>query len=235
MNTNDIKATQPSGKHNDTDKEKQPDTSTTQPTREAESTENDFADIAHQDTFFAENALLTHPSYKKLEENLNAAEAQAQENFDKLMRKMAELDNFRRRSERDVDSARKYAIQRLIEELLPIIDSLERAMQLQIPKEGAEAIRSMQQGIELTLKLFADTLQKFSVQAIDPLGQPFDPSVHEAISIQESATVEPGTILNVLQKGYLLHDRSIRPARVIVAKAPAAKEDKETAEDEWMD
>lgn len=187
----------------------------------SEKAETDFEDISEQNSFFESQGetqgILEHPSYKALEEQLSAAEAKMHENWDKAVRSMAELDNFRRRVERDLDGARKFAIQRLIEELLPVIDSLEQALQVQTASSAEEVLQSMRHGIELTLKLFHEALKKFEVQAIDPAGEAFDARFHEVVSTQQSDK-DDGTILVVLQKGYLLHDRAIRPARVIIAK-----------------
>lgn len=186
-----------------------------------EKTETDFDEIAEQNSFFEPQSesqgILEHPTYKALEEQLTAAEAKMHENWDKAVRSMAELDNFRRRVERDIDSTRKFAIQRLIEELLPVIDSLEQALQVKTAASAEEILQSMRHGIELTLKLFHEALKKFNVQSIDPMGEKFDARLHEVVSAQESDE-EDGTIIMVLQKGYLLHDRAIRPARVIIAK-----------------
>jgi len=161
------------------------------------------------------NALL-HPSYPELEEKLTLAEQQAHENWEKSVRLLAELDNVRRRSERDVANAHRYSLEKFAIALLPVIDSMEQALQL----AEKSSDKSMHEGIELTMKLFLDVLKKFEVQQLDPLGEAFDPHQHEAISIQDSADVPPNSVLLVVQKGYTLSgDRVIRPARVIVSKA----------------
>jgi molecular chaperone GrpE len=157
---------------------------------------------------------LEHPSYIELSEKLTLAEQQAHENWEKAVRAQAELDNVRRRTEREVANAHRYGVEKLISSLLPVIDSLEQALQLAIKAKDA----SMREGLELTLKLFADVLEKFEVQQIDPIGDPFDPQLHEAMSIQDAPDAEPNTVLAVFQKGYLLSDRVIRPARVVVSK-----------------
>ncbi|OEH47813.1 Protein GrpE [Legionella parisiensis] len=157
---------------------------------------------------------LDHPSYVELSEKLTLAEQQAHENWEKAVRAQAELDNVRRRAEREVTNAHRYGVEKLITDLLPVIDSLEQALQLAVKAEDA----SMHEGLELTLKLFMDVLKKFDVQQIDPTGAPFDPQLHEAMSIQVAPDAEPNTVLTVFQKGYKLSDRVIRPARVVVAK-----------------
>lgn len=157
---------------------------------------------------------LDHPSYKELNEKLTLAEQQAHDNWEKSVRALAELDNVRRRAEREVSNAHRYGVEKLITALLPVLDSLEQALQLAKKEEDA----SMQEGLELTVKLFSDVLHKFDVQAIDPIDTPFDPQLHEAMSIQDAPNKEPNTVLAVFQKGYKLSDRVIRPARVVVAK-----------------
>ena len=157
---------------------------------------------------------LDHPSYLALEEKLTLAEQNAHENWEKSVRVMAELDNVRRRAEREVANAHRYGLEKLISSLLPVVDSLEQALQL--AEKNADT--SMHQGLELTMKLFIDVLEKQGVQQLDPLGENFDPQQHEAMSIQESADAPHNSILVVFQKGYRLSDRVIRPARVIVAK-----------------
>ncbi|MBI2786178.1 MAG: nucleotide exchange factor GrpE [Legionella longbeachae] len=159
-------------------------------------------------------AALDHPSYVALSEKLTLAEQQAHENWEKSVRALAELDNVRRRAEREVANAHRYGVEKLLTGLLPVIDSLEQALQLAIKSEDL----AMREGLELTLKLFVDALQKYDVQQIDPMGLPFDPQQHEAMSMQDAPGVEPNTVLAVFQKGYQLSDRVIRPARVVVSK-----------------
>ncbi|KTD09060.1 Heat-shock protein GrpE(HSP-70 cofactor) [Legionella gratiana] len=161
-----------------------------------------------------QEASLEHPNYAELSEKLTLAEQQAHESWEKAVRAQAELDNFRRRAEREIANAHRYGVEKLISSLLPVIDSLEQALQLAIKAEDA----SMREGLELTLKLFVDALQKFEVQQIDPIGAPFDPQLHEAMSMQDAPDAEPNTVLAVFQKGYKLSDRVIRPARVVVSK-----------------
>lgn len=161
-----------------------------------------------------ETAALDHPGYAALEEKLTLAEQKAHENWEKSMRAMAELDNVRRRAERDVTNAHRFGLEKIITSLLPVIDSLEQALQL----TDKDTDSGMAEGLNLTMKLFLDALQKQNVEQIDPVGAIFDPQEHEAMSIQELPDVVPNSILAVFQKGYKLNDRVIRPARVIVAK-----------------
>ena len=158
---------------------------------------------------------LDHPSYVELEEKLTLAEQTSHENWEKAVRAMAELDNVRRRSEREVTNAHRYGAEKLISSLLPVYDSLEQAMQLAFQQED----KGLHEGLVLTMKLFTDALSKCDVTFVDPTGEMFDPQQHEAMSTLPSADVAPNTVLTVFQKGCVLNDRVIRPARVIVAKA----------------
>ncbi|MCS3471133.1 molecular chaperone GrpE [Pseudomonas sp. JUb42] len=147
-----------------------------------------------------------------LEEQLATAQDQA-------LRVAADLQNIRRRAEQDVEKAHKFALEKFAGDLLPIIDSLERGLDLSNPDD--ESIRPMREGIELTLKMFQDTLKRFQLEAIDPHGQPFNAEMHQAMAMQESADVEPNSVLKVFQKGYQLNGRLLRPAMVVVSKAPS--------------
>lgn len=158
--------------------------------------------------------LLAHEQIEHLEKLLNETETKAQDSWDKLLRAMAELENVKRRAERDVASAHKYALDRFVEQLIPVMDSLDQALL----SCGDEA-EAMHQGIALTQKMFAGVLQKFGVSILNPAGESFDANAHEAMMLQETAAAADNTVLTVVQKGYRLHDRLIRPARVIVAKA----------------
>lgn len=147
-----------------------------------------------------------------LEEQLAAAQ-------DQSLRTAAELQNIRRRAEQDVEKAHKFALEKFANDLLPVVDSLERGLELTSAED--EAVRPVREGVELTLKLFHDTLKRFQVEAVDPHGAPFNPELHQAMAMEESTHVEPGSVLKVFQKGYLLNGRLLRPAMVVVSKAPA--------------
>ena len=148
-----------------------------------------------------------------LEEQLAAAQ-------DQSLRVAADLQNVRRRAEQDVEKAHKFALEKFAGDLLPIIDSLERGLELSNP--GDENIRPMREGIELTLKMFQDTLKRYQLEAIDPTGgEPFNAEHHQAMAMQESHDLEPNSVLKVFQKGYQLNGRLLRPAMVVVSKAPA--------------
>lgn len=154
-------------------------------------------------------------NYEELLTKLNLVEQQAHDNWDKSVRAQAELDNVRRRAEREVANAHRYGVEKLLNALLPTIDSLEQALQL---ASENEAFSAMREGLELTMKLFVDALQKFDLQQLDPVGQTFNPQEHEAMSIVDVPGHEPNSVVNVVQKGYKLNDRVIRPARVVVSK-----------------
>jgi molecular chaperone GrpE len=137
-----------------------------------------------------------------------------------VLRLHADMQNIRRRAEQDVERAHKYGQERLVSELLPVIDNLERALQA-ADGNGEELLDALKQGVELTLKSFVDCLRKFNVEALDPLGEPFNPEFHQAIGMIESSTAEPDSVTAVMQKGYTLNGRVLRPAMVMVARAPA--------------
>lgn len=147
-----------------------------------------------------------------LEEQLAAAQ-------DQSLRVAADLQNVRRRAEQDVEKAHKFALEKFAGDLLPIVDSLERGLDLSNPDD--ESIRPMREGIELTLKMFNDTLKRYQLEAVDPHGQPFNAEHHQAMAMQESVDVEPNSVLKVFQKGYQLNGRLLRPAMVVVSKAPS--------------
>jgi molecular chaperone GrpE len=146
-----------------------------------------------------------------LEEQLAAAQDQA-------LRVAADMQNVRRRAEQDVDKARKFALEKFANDLLPVIDSLERGIELSDPAD--DSLRPMREGLELTLKLFADTLERYQLVALDPQGEPFNPELHQAMAMEESIHAEPNSVLKVFQKGYQLNGRLLRPAMVVVSKAP---------------
>lgn len=148
----------------------------------------------------------------KLEEELAAAR-------DQSLRVAADMQNVRRRAELDVEKAHKFALEKFASDLLPVVDSIERGLELSNPEE--ESIRSVREGMELTLKLLVDTLKRYQVEALDPHGEPFNAEHHQAMALQESGDVEPNSVLKVFQKGYLLNGRLLRPAMVVVSKAPA--------------
>ena len=152
---------------------------------------------------------------------LEAAEQKAAENWDKYLRAAAEIENVRKRAARDVEHARKYALESFARELLAVRDTLEMGIQA---AEGGDA-SSLLEGKRATLKMLASTMERFGLSEVDPEGEPFDPEFHEAMTMQPSADVEPGSVLTVVQKGYALNGRLLRPAMVIVAREPETTEE----------
>ena len=151
-----------------------------------------------------------------IEDALTEARCAAQEHLDRALRAQAELENVRRRVARDVENAHKFALERFVSELLPVKDSLELGLAA-AAEEGASAAH-IAEGVGLTLRMFEQAMDKFGIRSIDPVGEPFDPKFHQAMTMQESDAAESGAVLTVVQKGYLLNGRLVRPAMVIVAK-----------------
>lgn len=156
--------------------------------------------------------------YEALNARLNEAESAAASARDAQLRALAELDNFRKRSEREIDNARKFGSERVLGDLLAINDSLE--LGIKAAGNPDASTQSIAEGMALTHGQLLKFFEKFGVAIVDPAGQPFNPDLHEAVSAVPSADVAPNHVIDVLQKGYRLHDRLLRPAMVIVAKAP---------------
>jgi molecular chaperone GrpE len=154
---------------------------------------------------------------ERLQLALGEAEERAKSHWEQYLRAVADLDNVRKRAQRDIEAANRYGLEKFAAELLPVRDSLELAVQ---NAENATDIRSLKQGQEATLQLLAKALEKLGIVTIDPVGEPFDPVRHEAMMAQPSNTAEPNSVLQVVQPGYELNGRLLRPARVIVSKAP---------------
>ena len=152
-----------------------------------------------------------------LEQALAQAIDEAQRAKDDLLRVQAEMQNLRRRTEQDIEKAHKYGQEKFSIELLAVMDNLERSLEAASNSED-ETIKAIYEGVNLTLKGLVDTFTKFNIEVVDPLGEPFDPQLHQAMSIQENADSEPNTVIAVMQKGYTLHGRVIRPAMVMVSK-----------------
>jgi molecular chaperone GrpE len=149
-----------------------------------------------------------------LEAQLEQAQAKATENWEQYLRAKAEMDNLRRRNAKDVENAHKYGIEKFVNELLPVMDSM--AMGLAVEEASAESLR---EGMELTMNMLVKMMEKLGIEEIDPLNEKFDPEKHQAMSMQPNADVEPNTVIAVMQKGYSLNERLIRPAMVMVSKA----------------
>jgi molecular chaperone GrpE len=163
---------------------------------------------------------LEHPAYQKLEDMLTEAEKRTDEYKGKYLRLIADVDNMRRRAEKDIANAHSYALENFLTKLLPIIDSLERSLITKTAVNPAdnEILNNMHLGIELTLKMFLEVLEKHGVTQLDPIGQSFNPDQHTAMLTREDANAKPNTVLEVMQKGYILKGRLLRPAMVVVAK-----------------
>lgn len=151
---------------------------------------------------------------QRIQEAVNQALA---EQRDSVLRAHAEMQNMRRRCEADVEKAHKFALEKFAASLLPVMDNLERALAA-VPDSAADQVKGLCEGVELTLKSFLETLGKFNVVQLNPLGEPFDPQMHQAITTVNNPNVVPNTVIDVMQKGYSLHGRVIRPAMVVVAK-----------------
>jgi molecular chaperone GrpE len=160
-----------------------------------------------------EDLLSVEQALEKIEE----AELAAEKSKDDVLRVQAEMQNLRRRTEQDVEKAHKYGQEKFSIELLSVMDNLERALDA-ASQHDDESVKAIYDGVNLTLKSFMDCFSKFNIEVIDPLGEPFDPQKHQAMSIQENPEAEPNTVISVLQKGYTLHGRVIRPAMVMVSK-----------------
>lgn len=167
-------------------------------------------------------AAITADHVPDLQVKLEEALAKSDEYYDQLLRVKAELDNVRKRSQRELENAHKYAIEKFIEGMLPVIDSMELGQQA---ADKATDIQQIKEGNEVTLNMFNQLLEKFEIEKLNPEGDNFDPEFHQAMSIQETADATPNSVIAVMQKGYLLAGRLIRPAMVVVAKAPTGNEE----------
>ncbi len=168
-------------------------------------TGEDTADTEASDA----EALSPEEQIERLQEELGAAK-------DTALRAQAEAQNTKRRAEQDVEKARKFALERFTGELLPVVDNLERALEAAGGEE--DVVKPIAEGVELTLKSFLDALGRFNIEVVNPEGEPFDPNLHQAMSMVENAEVEPNTVIAVMQKGYTLNGRLVRPAMVMVSK-----------------
>ena len=156
---------------------------------------------------------------ERLQQALSESEERAKSHWEQYLRAVADLDNVRKRAQRDIESANRYGLEKIAQELLPVRDSLELAVQ----NAARSDVQHLVAGQQATLALLARALEKFGVRVIDPQGEPFDPEQHEAMMTQESATADPNSVLQVVQPGYELNGRLLRPARVIVAREPAPR------------
>lgn len=153
-------------------------------------------------------------------DELAACREEAKKNWDLYLRARADLDNQRKRAQRDVEDANRYGNDRLLKEMVPVLDNLERALEHAGQGTGGEGLI---EGVNLTVNLFRKTLDSFGVKAISAVGTPFDPNLHQAMGQVETAEHPPNTVVTEFQKGYLLNDRLLRPALVMIAKAPSVE------------
>lgn len=159
---------------------------------------------------------------KALETQLDASERESKENYDRVLRVSAEFENYKKRTSRELEEFRKFANQSLIKELLSVVDNLELAMN---STNGHQTIdQSLLQGLEMTHREILKVFEKFNVKPIEAKGQVFDPTFHEAVMQEETDEVDPNTVVNELQKGYLIHNRLLRPSMVVVAQSRANKD-----------
>lgn len=193
--------------------------------QENENTQEEENDVVEQEVelvngeaaqeFESENTEQEVVDIESLKSQLEKEKEQAKVNLDIAQRAQAEMDNLRKRTARDIENAHKFALEKFVNELLPIIDSLELGISA---SESAEDIENLREGMELTIKMFNTAMDKFGVKTVAPQGEKFNPEQHEAVSMQEIEGSESGTVVTVMQKGYELNGRLVRPAMVVVAK-----------------
>lgn len=202
----------------------QADTLNTQPESSVES--QAAAEVVDNlDVDALDNDALMIEQITMLEAALTASEAKVAEQQNAVLRARADVENMRRRTEQEIDKARKFALERFANELLPVMDNLERAIEL--ADKDNEALKPMLEGIEMTFKTMNDTVAKFGLKVINPHGEAFNPEFHQAMSIQESEEHAPNHVMLVMQKGYELNGRVVRPAMVMVSKAAAKNIDEQ--------
>ena len=178
--------------------------------------EQDQQEVQQDEVKLDEEAKLESPEKNadSLEAQLEDAQKKASDNWEQFLRAKAEMDNLRRRNTKDVENAHKYGIEKFVNELLPVLDAM--AMGLATEDASAESLR---EGMELTMSMMAKMLEKLGIEEVDPLNEKFDAEKHQAMTMQPNADVEPNTVIAVMQKGYVLNNRLIRPAMVMVSKA----------------
>jgi len=173
-------------------------------------------ETAHLEDVVPKASASGEDSDESIEEQLEKAQATIKDYWEQMMRLRAEIENNRKRAERDLENAHKYALKSFVENLLPIVDSMEMG-QAAASADNA-TLDSIREGTELTMSMFIQVMEKNGLEAVDPMGEKFDPERHQAISMQEVEGAESNSVVEVMQKGFLLNDRLIRPAMVVVAK-----------------
>ena len=176
-------------------------------------TESEHLDQMEDEMMFEQDEIVK--SEDQLLEQLASAEKKAEENWELLLRTRAEMENLRKRTEKDLENAHKYGMEKFVTELLPVKDSMEMGI-----AATDATTESLQEGMKLTMNMFVAAFEKLGVVEIDPQNEPFDPELHQAMTMQESDEVEPNTVIAVMQKGYSLNGRLVRPAMVMVSKKP---------------
>ncbi len=177
------------------------------------SAENEHLEEMEEEMAFEEDEIIQ--SEQHLQEQIALAEKKAEENWELLLRTKAEMDNLRKRTEKDLENAHKYGMEKFVNEMLPVKDSMELGLATE-----EVTVEGLHEGMKLTMNMFNTTFEKLGVKEINPLNEPFDPELHQAMSMQEMDGVEPNTVIAVMQKGYTLNDRLVRPAMVMVSKKP---------------
>ena len=156
---------------------------------------------------------------ERLEAQLEGAKSEARETYDRLLRVTAEFENYKKRSQREMNDFRRFANESLIKEILPVVDNLERALAVE-QTDTESAVEGVTEGVRMTLEGLTETLKRFGVTSVESEGHPFDPNVHQAVSQEETEQYPDGTVSKELQKGYKLNDRLLRPSMVVVSKRP---------------
>lgn len=185
-------------------------------TAKAEETEEKLESVDEQSTETDESVEAASGDELSLQQELEDSQATVKDYWEQIMRLRADLDNYRKRAARDVENAHKYGLKGFIEELLPVVDSME--MGLNAASGENVTLESIREGSELTMQMFVQVLEKQGLNQINPLGEKFDPEQHQAIGMVDDETAESNTVVNVMQKGFSLNDRLVRPAMVMVAK-----------------
>lgn len=181
-------------------------------TNETEALEDDQVELSSVDTEAPESN-----DVAALQAEIEALKDEVASAQEQVLRASAEMQNARRRAQQDVEKAHKFALDKFVGDMLPVADNLERALEAASNQQGS--LETIIEGVELTLKSMADGLKRHNVEAVDPAGEPFDPQLHQAMSMVPDPNVEPNTVINVFQRGYTLNGRLVRPAMVVVSKA----------------
>lgn len=179
---------------------------------ELASVETDTPDADSVEQAAADNELSGDELVAQLREKLEATEKKANENWESFVRLQAEMDNHRKRSEKQVEDAHKFATQKFVEGLLPVVDSLEMGM----AADGS--VEQLREGMSLTMKQFESVMEKFNIETVNPMGEKFNPDLHQAMAMQPNPEMENNTVMAVMQKGFTLNGRLVRPAMVMVVK-----------------